>query len=162
MTLNKNSVELLAPAGNFETFVAAIDAGADAVYFGGRHFNMRVHNIQALNFTNEDLKNAAKYAHERGKKIFITLNNLISPEELEPMKDYLNFLNEEVHPDALIVQDLAVINLIRKMNLNLPIHVSVMQNINNSSVIELLKSCCRSRTYFGRSFFAEKKYRNGN
>ena len=110
MTLTKNPVELLAPAGSFETFVAAIDAGADAVYFGGKHFNMRVHNLQAFNFSNEEIKNAADYAHARGKKIYITLNNLISPEELAPLKDYLKIL-DEIQPDALIVQDLAVMQL---------------------------------------------------
>lgn len=149
MSLNKNSVELLAPAGNYESFLAAIDAGADAVYFGGKHFNMRVHNIQAFNFSDEEIKKAADYAHSRGKKIYVTLNNLISPEEIEPMKDYLRTL-EKIQPDALIVQDLAVIHLIRKMNLNLNIHASVMMNVNNSQAIELLKSLGVSRVVVGR------------
>lgn len=149
MSLNKNSAELLAPAGNYESFLAAIDAGADAVYFGGKHFNMRVHNIQAFNFSDEEIKKAADYAHSRGKKIYVTLNNLISPEEIEPMKDYLRTL-EKIQPDALIVQDLAVIHLIRKMNLNLNIHASVMMNVNNSQAIELLKSLGVSRVVVGR------------
>ena len=149
MTLNKNSVEILAPAGGYESFLAAIDAGADAVYFGGKHFNMRVHNLQAFNFSNEEIQKAADFAHARGKKIYITLNNLISPEEIEPMQDYLKIL-DKIQPDALIVQDLAVINLVRKMNLNLNIHASVMMNINNSQSIELLKSLGVSRVVLGR------------
>ncbi len=150
MTLTKNSVELLAPAGSYETFVAAIDAGADAVYFGGKHFNMRVHNLQAFNFSNEELKNAADYAHSRGKKIYITLNNLISPEEIPALTEYLEILDKEVQPDALIVQDLAIIQLIRKLGLNLNIHASVMMNINNSHAIELLKSLGVTRIVVGR------------
>ena len=149
MTLNKHSVELLAPAGSYETFLAAIDAGADAVYFGGKHFNMRVHNIQAFNFSNEEIKKAADYAHSRGKKIYVTLNNLISPEEIEPMKDYLYAL-EEIQPDALIIQDLAVIHLVRKLGLKLNIHASVMMNINNLQSIELLKNLGVSRIVVGR------------
>ena len=145
----ENSVELLAPAGGYETFLAAIDAGADAVYFGGKHFNMRVHNLQAFNFSDEEIKKAADYAHERGKKIYITLNNLISPEEIPPLKDYLKTLNE-IQPDALIVQDFAVMNLIRKMNLNLQIHASVMQNVNSVPYIEALKNFGVSRVVVGR------------
>lgn len=148
MSLDKNSVELLAPAGTWDAFVAAIDAGADAVYLGGKHFNMRVHKND-FNFTDEELKNAVKFSHDRGKKIYITLNNLISVEEVEPLKKYLNFLNE-IQPDALIVQDWAVINLIRKQNLNLPIHISVMANTNNFRAVELLKKFGITRIVAGR------------
>mgnify|MGYP003571341682 CR=1 FL=1 len=149
MALTKKSVELLAPAGSYESFLAAIEAGADAVYFGGKHFNMRVHNLQAFNFSNEEIKKAVDYAHSRDKKIYITLNNLISPEEIAPMKDYL-FELEKIQPDALIVQDLAVIQLVRKLNLNLNIHASVMMNINNTPAIKLLQSLGVSRVVTGR------------
>ncbi len=148
--LNRKSVELLAPAGNFETFVAAIESGADAVYCGGRHFNMRVHNLQAFNFTNEELKAAAEYAHKCDKKIYITLNNLISPEEIAPLIDYLKILDAEIKPDALIVQDFAVINLIRKLGLNLEVHASVMQNVHNTPYIFALKNLGVSRVVVGR------------
>ncbi|MBR6012886.1 MAG: U32 family peptidase [Selenomonadaceae bacterium] len=148
MALDKNSVELLAPAGTWDAFIAAINAGADAVYLGGKHFNMRVHKND-FNFTDEELKNAVKFAHDRGKKIYITLNNLISVEEIEPLKKYLKFLNE-IQPDALIVQDMAVINLIRKLNLNLPIHISVMANTNNFRAVELLKKFGITRIVAGR------------
>ena len=148
MTLTKKSVELLAPAGTWDAFVAAIDAGADAVYLGGKHFNMRVHKND-FNLTDEELKNAVEFAHNRGVKLYITLNNLISVEEVEPLKKYLNFLNE-IQPDALIVQDLAVVNLIRKLKLNLPIHISVMANTNNFHAVELLKSLGVTRIVVGR------------
>lgn len=149
MSLNRQSVELLAPAGNYETFLSALDAGADAVYFGGKHFNMRVHNIQAFNFSNEDIQNAATYAHERGKKIYVTLNNLISPEEIPPLKEYLATLNK-IQPDALIVQDFAVVQLIRQLGLNLPVHISVMANTNSTAYVEALKNLGISRVVVGR------------
>ncbi len=148
MALTKKSVELLAPAGTWAAFVAAIDSGADAVYLGGKHFNMRVHKND-FNLSDEELKAAVEFAHKRGVKLYITLNNLISEEEIEPLKKYLSFLNE-IQPDALIVQDLAVVHLIRKLNFQIPIHISVMANTNNSQAVELLKSWGITRIVVGR------------
>ena len=148
MTLTRDSVELLAPAGTWQAFTAAIDAGANAVYLGGKHFNMRVHKND-FNLTDEELKDAAIYAHEHGAKLHITLNNLISSEEITPLKDYLCFL-EKIQPDALIVQDLAVIQLIHELGLTIPVHVSVMMNINNFHAVEFLKSLGVKRIVFGR------------
>lgn len=141
-------VELLAPAGTFETFKAAIDAGADAVYLGGKNFNMRVHKKE-FNLSDEELKAAVTYAHQRGVKLDITLNNLISVEEIPPLEKYLHFLNE-IQPDAVIVQDLAVVHLIKKLGLNIPIHASVMMNINSISAVEVLKNLGIKRVVVGR------------
>ena len=77
INLLKKRVELLAPAGTWAAFESAISAGADAVYLGGKHFNMRVHKND-FNFDDEELKKAVKYAHERNIKLYITINNLIS------------------------------------------------------------------------------------
>ena len=148
MSMNKNSVELLAPAGTWDAFTAAINSGADAVYLGGKHFNMRVHKNN-FNLTDEELKNAVNFAHERGKKIHVTLNNLISSEEISPLKNYLQFL-EKIQPDALIVQDLAIIQLIHEMKLNLPIHASVMMNVNNISAVNFLQNFGVKRIVLGR------------
>ena len=148
MALTKKSVELLAPAGTWAALVAAIQAGADAVYLGGKHFNMRVHKND-FNLTDEELKSAVSYAHDNGAKIYITLNNLISVEEIEPLKKYLYYLNE-IQPDALIVQDLAVVHLVRELKLNLPIHISVMANTNNIQAVELMKSWGITRIVTGR------------
>lgn len=148
MALTKKSVELLAPAGTWAAFIAAIEAGADAVYLGGKHFNMRVHKND-FNLTDEELKDAVKFAHENDVKLYITLNNLLSVEEIEPLKKYLYYLNE-IQPDALIVQDLAVVQLVRELKLNLPIHISVMANTNNLHAVELLKSWGITRIVVGR------------
>ena len=154
MALTKKSVELLAPAGTFETFKTAIDAGADAVYLGGKHFNMRVHK-KDFNLDDDELKAAVKYAHERDVKLDITLNNLISVEEIAPLEKYLYFLNE-IQPDAIIVQDLAVVQLIKKLGLNIPIHASVMMNINSVQAVEVLKKFGIKRVVVSRELNFEQ------
>ena len=84
MLLTRKSVELLAPAGTWDSLVAAVEAGADAVYLGGKHFNMRLHRSDT-NFDDEMLKKAVDYAHTHGVKLYITINNLLSDRELAPL-----------------------------------------------------------------------------
>jgi len=148
--LKKFSVELLAPAGTWEALVAAIEAGADAVYLGGKAFNMRVHNSN-FNFSDEQLKAAIEFAHGRGVKIYITLNNLISAEELAPLEKYLHYLNE-IQTDAILVQDLAVINLVQKLGIKIPLHASIMMNTHNAQAVELLKNFGITRVVVSREF----------
>ena len=107
MLLNRKSVELLAPAGTWDALVAGVESGADAVYLGGKHFNMRMHEGE-FNFDDALLKKAIDYAHEHGVRLYITLNNLISNEEIPALREYLAYLNE-IRPDALLVQDFAVL-----------------------------------------------------
>ena len=137
MLLNKKSVELLAPAGNWETLVAAIDAGADAIYLGGKHFNMRMLKSDA-NFDNEMLKKAVEYAHAHGVMLYITINNLISDEEIPELEEYLTYLNE-IQPDAILIQDLAVAQIVKKLGLNITMHASIMMNSHNNATIKKLK-----------------------
>ncbi len=153
MGLTRESVELLAPAGTFEAFKAAIDAGADAVYLGGKNFNMRVHSNK-FNLDNDELKSAVKYAHGRNVKLDVTINNLMSVEEIAPLEKYLRFL-DEIKIDAAIVQDFAVIQLIRKLGLNIPIHASVMMNINSAAAVELLKKFGIKRVVVSRELSFE-------
>ena len=88
MLLNRKSVELLAPAGTWDALVAGVESGADAVYLGGKHFNMRMHEGE-FNFDDALLKKAIDYAHEHGVRLYITLNNLISNEEIPALREYL-------------------------------------------------------------------------
>ena len=142
------SVELLAPAGTWNAFTAAIDAGANAVYLGGKHFNMRVHNDD-FNFDDVQLKQAIEYAHSHRVKLYITLNNLISEEELPALETYLKYLGE-IKPDALLVQDFAVIKLIRELNINIPIHASIMMNIHNVPAVKKLQKYGITRVVVSR------------
>ena len=148
MLLNRKSVELLAPAGTWETLVAAISAGADAVYLGGKHFNMRMHEGD-FNFDDEKLKEAIDYAHAHDVRLYVTLNNLISEEELPALKDYLTYL-EEIRPDAILVQDFAVLQLAHEMGITVPLHASVMMNIHNEQAIERLRKYGITRIVAGR------------
>lgn len=134
---NNQEVELLAPVGNFEIFKEVIHSGADAVYLGGKIFNMRMHR-KDFNFTNEELEEAIEIAHSLGKKLYITVNNLLSYEDLLQAKEYLTYL-DKIKPDAIIVQDMAVIKLIKDLGLNLNIHSSVMMNVHNLETVKKLQ-----------------------
>jgi putative protease len=137
MSLTRKSVELLAPAGTWDALTADVESGADAVYLGGKHFNMRMHEGQ-FNFDDEHLRKALEYAHAHNVKIYITLNNLISDEEIPQLKEYLSYLNQ-IQPDAILVQDFAVLKLIHDMGIHIPLHASVMMNTHNIPAIEKLK-----------------------
>ena len=149
MILNRKSVELLAPAGNWDALVAAVEAGADAVYLGGKHFNMRMHRNKETNFDDETLKKAIEYTHAHGVHLYITLNNLISVDEVEPLKQYLAYLNE-IRPDAILVQDFAVLELTKEMGIDIPLHTSVMMNTHNEHAIKKLKEYGITRIVVGR------------
>ncbi|STB00186.1 peptidase U32 family protein [Clostridium baratii] len=145
---NNQEVELLAPAGNFEIFKEVIKSGADAVYLGGKIFNMRMHR-KDFNFTNEELEEAINIAHSLNKKLYITVNNLLSFEDLEQAEEYLTYL-EKIKPDALIVQDMSIIQLIKKLGLKLNIHSSVMMNVHNFETIKVLRELGITRVVVSR------------
>ena len=148
MLLSRKSVELLSPAGTWDALVAGVESGADAIYLGGKHFNMRMHE-GGFNFDDAMLKKAIEYTHAHDVRLYITLNNLISHEEIPALREYLTYLNE-IKPDALLVQDFAVLELIHEMGLHLPIHTSVMMNTHNEHAIEMLKKYGITRIVVGR------------
>lgn len=145
---NGREIELLAPAGTFEIFKDVIQSGCDAVYFGGPVLNMRMMR-KGYNLTHEEIVEAIAIAHRLDKKVYITVNNLFSEEDVEEAKEYLRFL-DGVRPDALIVQDMAVLELIREMGLSLPIHASVMMNVHNLEMIYALRDLGVTRVVTSR------------
>lgn len=120
--------ELLAPAGSIETFRAALTAGADAVYLGCGDFNARK---RAKNFTGEELRLAVEYAHVLGRKIYITLNTLVFEHEFPALLEFLELLRE-VRADAVIVQDIGVLSLVREFFPEIPLHASTQMFCHNS------------------------------
>lgn len=127
-----NKPEILAPAGNFEKLKAAIDFGADAVYLGGSKLNLRAF---ADNFTTEDLKNAIKYTHERGKRLYVTLNVIPHNEDVQGLEEYLLEL-DQLGVDAVIVSDPGIIMTAREVVPNLELHLSTQaNNVNWKSAI---------------------------
>lgn len=145
---NNREVELLAPAGNFEIFKEVIKLNCDAIYFGGKNLNMRLHR-KDYNFSNEELMEAVSMAHEVGKKAYITVNNMYNDEETEELKEFLLYL-ESVKPDGIIVQDISVIALIQEYKLNIPIHASVMMNVHNLESINILRQLGVTRVVLSR------------
>jgi putative protease len=119
--------ELLAPAGKEEVFLAAIEAGADAVYLAGKSFNMRRHRTD-FNFTAEAIERSVAFGHARNRKIYVTVNALVGTSELDALRDYLRYL-DALGVDALIVQDLGVVALHRSLGLKVPLHASTMMNV---------------------------------
>ncbi|AWB43241.1 peptidase U32 [Paenibacillus sp. CAA11] len=145
---NGKEIELLAPAGTFEIFKEVIQANCDAVYFGGPGLNMRLMR-KGYNFTREEMEEAIGIAHGLGKKVYVTVNNMLNEQELEEAAEYLTFL-AQIQPDALIVQDFAVISLIRELQLPLNIHSSVMMNAHNIEMVQALKELGVTRVVTSR------------
>ena len=112
--------ELLAPAGNFEKLKAAVLYGADAVYLAGSAFGMRA---AADNFTNEEMVEATAYAHSKGVKVYVTVNTMPRTNEYAALEEYLKFLATS-GVDAIIVSDLGVLSLAKRVAPSLEIHVS--------------------------------------
>jgi Collagenase and related proteases len=124
--------ELLAPAGSLEKLKTAISFGADAVYLGGSKLNLRAF---ADNFTDEELKEGVEYAHQRGKKVFVTINVFPHNEDLEGLEEYLENLYK-LGVDAIIVSDPGIIMTAREVVPKLEIHLSTQaNNVNWKSAI---------------------------
>ena len=138
--------ELLAPVGNFQCLVAAVQSGADAVYLAGKCFGARSF---ADNFDNDELEKAVDYCHLRGVKVYITVNTLVLDSEMEQLGDYLVFLSE-IGVDAIIVQDMGVIALANRIVPDLPLHASTQMTIHNLQGVEALKKYNIKRVVLSR------------
>ncbi len=125
--------ELLAPAGTAASALAAFDAGADAIYAGLDRFNARE---RGENFSLEDFGKITSYAHKLKRKVYLTLNTLVKENELPDMVSYLADVSS-IGPDAIIVQDLGVLRLIREYFPNLTLHASTQMGIHNSAGIKI-------------------------
>ena len=121
------NVELLAPAGSIESFYAAVNSGADSVYLGGKFFNAR-HNSR--NFDNEEMKHIVKYAHNKGVKVYVTMNTVLKDNEITDALNYAIFLYEN-DVDAVIVQDLGLLYLINKYIPDFPVNISTQAAVYN-------------------------------
>ena len=128
--------EILAPAGNQASFLAALAAGADAVYCGLKQLSAR---MEAKNFTMEELAGLTDLAHSQNTRVYVTLNSLIKPDELDPAARLLDDLNRLVHPDALIVQDLALIELARQIGFSGRIHLSTLAHVSFGEALNLIR-----------------------
>lgn len=143
----EKEIELLAPAGSYETFCAVIRAGADAVYLGGSRFGARAY---ADNFTEEELLTAIDYAHIHGRKVYLTVNTLFKEEELEGcLYDYLCPYYEH-GLDAVIVQDMGALAFIRREFPGMEIHASTQMTVTGVYGASYMKSLGASRVVTAR------------
>ena len=128
--------ELLAPAGDAECAFAAFENGADAIYAGLPKFSARE---KSNNFTVTELSKISAYAKKHGKKIYLALNTLVKEVELEEIYKYLSDISE-LGIDAIIVQDIGVAWMIKKVFPEMTIHGSTQMGIHNSAGIEVAAS----------------------
>lgn len=128
-------VELLAPAGNYESFLGAVHAGADAVYLGGEKFGARAY---ADNFTTGQLCDAIRYAHLYGRKVYLTLNTLVKEKEMPQLYEYLSPFYE-AGLDGVIIQDMGVFLYVKEHFPHLPLHVSTQMTITGTEGVRMLK-----------------------
>ncbi len=139
-------VELLAPAGNMEALKAAIQAGCDAVYIGGKNFGARAFS---KNFSDEEIIVAINYAHLYGVKVYITVNTLIYDNEVDEFIKYIEFIHKN-NVDAIIIQDLGMLDLVRKTFPELEIHASTQMHIHNLDGVKLLEELGVKRIVLAR------------
>src|SRR6266513_673275 len=127
--------ELLAPAGDWECAKAAVENGADAIYFGLGKFNAR---MRARNFTEADLRKLMEFLHRRGVKGYVTFNTLVFANELAEAEQYLRAI-VSAGVDSAIVQDIGICRLIRRLSPDFPIHASTQMTITSAGGVEFAR-----------------------
>ncbi len=144
--------EILAPAGNLDTLICAINNGADAVYIGGQNFSARKN---AVNFTNEEIHKAVEYAHLFGAKVFVTVNTLVYDCEFTELIDYIAFLYS-AGVDALIIQDLGVLSVIKEHFPDFELHASTQMTVHNIAGAKIAKKLGFKRVVLSRELTFEE------
>ncbi len=144
--------ELLSPVGNWNSLVEAIHNGCDAVYLGGKKFGARAF---ADNFSEEELIKAIKYCHLYGVKIYVTVNTMIYETELEDCLNYIRVLHKN-NVDAIIMQDLGLIKLVRDKFPNLEIHASTQMHNHNMEQLKMLEHLGIKRVVLARELSIEE------
>lgn len=139
-------IELLSPAGDMEKLKTAIYFGADAVYVAGKNFGLRAF---AGNFDLNELEEATLFCHEKGKKIYVTVNIIAHNSDFEGLKEYLEFL-QKIEVDGVIVADLGVASFVKKYAPNLELHISTQANIINKYSAELMAHLGAKRIVLAR------------
>ena len=138
--------ELLAPGGSLLKLKTAIDFGADAVYIGGDAFSLRV---AAENFSVEDMYEGIRYAHDRGKKVYLTSNIIAHNRDIEKFRSFI----EEIRPmgfDAVLIADFGLFGMIREIAPEIPVHISTQANNTNYKTVEMWHKMGAERVVLGR------------
>ncbi len=144
-------IELLAPAGDLQRFKIAIEYGADAVYLGGKQFSLRA---RASNFTLDDIKEAVQYAHQRGKRVHVTVNMIPHNSDFEGLEQYLRTLGE-IGVDAIICASKAILLLSKKAAPGMEVHVSTQQTTINTAAVKYWQNSGADRVVLAREVTLE-------
>lgn len=139
-------MELLAPAGTMENFMAALESGADAIYLGGKVFNARAH---AANFGIDELREAVRLAHILDVSVYVTVNILIGDTELKDLENYIKDL-DSIGVDAIIVQDLAVAEIAKRVAPNIHLHGSTQMTAATLDAVRFYESLGFTRVVLAR------------
>ena len=139
-------LELLAPSGDLERLKIACLYGADAIYIGGQDYSLRAN---ALNFSLEDIEEAVLFAHNLGKKVYVTVNIVFHDKDLKGVEEYLVNL-DRIGVDAIIVSDVVIMDLWKKLNLKLELHVSTQASSLNYEVVKFYKELGATRVVLAR------------
>lgn len=145
-------IEILAPAGGYDSLVAAVRSGADAVYLGEKSFSART---SAKNFDDDELKKAVAYCHVHGVKVYVTINTLIFDDEFEQLKRAI-ISAAEADADALIVQNQGVARLAKKIAPKLPLHASTQMSVHTASGVRALYEMGFKRVVLSREMSKEE------
>ncbi len=147
-------MEVLAPAGSMESLRAAVRCGADAVYLGGIQFSARAN---AQNFGEEELREAVRYCHGRGVKVYLALNTLLLEEELPKAVEAAAFA-ASLPVDAILVQDMGLLRLLKRLTPGLPLHASTQMSIHTPAGARALweAGCSRVVTFPGNVSFGDR------
>ena len=140
----KNKIELLAPAGDLERLKTALRYGADAVYIGGPLLNLRAN---AINFSMDELREGIEYAHNLGKKVYVTVNIILHNKELQDVDNYLKKLRE-MNVDAIIISDPSIVEIAQKYHIE--VHLSTQQSTLNYEAVEFWKKQGVTRVVLAR------------
>ncbi|TXJ61245.1 U32 family peptidase [Brachyspira aalborgi] len=150
--MNKiKKIELLSPVGDERGLKAAVNSGANGVYFGAKSFNAR--EYAAENFDDKAIENAIKFAKLRNVKVYITVNTLVYNDEIDKVISLIKNLTD-MGADAIIVQDLGIIDIVRN-NLNIPMHASTQMSCNNTYSVKLLEKLGIERVVLARETSVE-------
>lgn len=150
--INYDELEVLAPAGDFERFQAALDYGADAIYLGGKTFGMRA---SPANFDFEQLNEAVKLAHSKNKKVYLTCNTLPRNNEIPQFEEFIKSV-AACNIDAVIVADLGLMSLIKKYTPDMEIHMSTQTGIVNYQTANVLYNMGAKRVVLARELSLEE------
>ncbi|MBQ4032180.1 MAG: U32 family peptidase, partial [Bacilli bacterium] len=139
-------IELLAPSGDLERLKIALLYGADAVYIGGQDYSLRAN---ALNFSLDDIKEACLFAHKMKKRVYVTVNIVFHDKDLKGLEEYLKEL-DKCEVDAIIVSDVVVMDLWKKLNLKMELHVSTQASSLNYEAVKFYKDLGATRVVLAR------------